>query len=444
MVLQHIVERELDRTMRRTGARAASGILIDPTTGHVLALANRPAADPNHYGSARDRERINRALAHSYEPGSTFKPVPLAAALDRGTVRSDSPIFCENGVYRLGKRRIHDVSPHKTLTPGQILEHSSNIGIVKVALTLGARDLRQSIVDFGFGARTGIELPGESPGLLAPVPRWSDFTHASLAFGQEIGVTALQMTSAIAAIANDGVLQPPRVVLGARDANGEFERFAPAEGQRVLAEGTAQQLQSFLRGVVERGTGTRAKIPGYRLAGKSGTAQKAIPGGYSETEYFASFVGFGPADTPRLAGLVLLDSPRGDRHQGGQVAAPAFGRIMQDALRYLRAPHDVEPPRPTHVLQAAQRASSGSATKIRTDRPPVRPGFVPDVRGLSLRQAAVTLSANGCRPEVNGRGRVTSQRPSAGARLPEDGICFVGLQDERGRAVSPPAGRARL
>jgi cell division protein FtsI (penicillin-binding protein 3) len=415
IVLQHIVERELDRAMRETGARAASAILLDPSNGQVLALANRPVADPNRYGSARDDQRVNRALVHFYEPGSTFKIVPMAAALDRGVVRTSQLIHCENGRYSVGPRQIHDVTPHQLLTPRQILEKSSNIGMVKVVQALGRHDLYDSITAFGFGLETGIELPGESPGSFAPVARWSGFTQASLAFGQEIGVTPLQMASALSAIANDGVRVAPRVVLGTRDAEGRLRRHSAPQGTRVISAGTAREITEMMEAVVERGTGRRAAIDGYRLAGKSGTAQKATVGGYSETEYIASFGGFGPVSAPRLVGLVVLDSPRGDRHQGGKVAGPVFGRIMVEALRHLRAPQDSPSPPAALSMRASQCSANGSAPRSRTAGPlTVSRGVMPDVRGLSLRRAVAALSAAGCRSEVRGTGTVGGQRPGPG------------------------------
>jgi cell division protein FtsI (penicillin-binding protein 3) len=425
MSLQHAVERELNLAMRETRARAASAVLIDPATGQILALANRPAANPNEYGRAKPSERINRAVVHYYEPGSTFKFVPMAAALDRGTVRRSQWFDCENGCMSAGRRMIRDISPEGMLTPDQILAKSSNIGMVKITRSLSPSELRESILKFGFATETGVELPGETPGILVPVEEWSALTRDSLAFGQEIGVTALQMASALATIANDGVMVPPRIVLGTLDPDGLFHgREAPAP-KRVLSSDAARKISSMLEGVVEYGTGRRAAVAGYRIAGKSGTAQKAIAGGgYSETDFFASFGGFGPLPSPRIAGLVLLDSPSGKRHQGGYVAAPVFGRIITEALYHLRVPPQPSKLSPSYIANG--RAPASSTAKPRKI-PKADGGTVPDVRGMSLRDATAALSSQGCRVRISGDGYVAVQRPAAGEKLADGATCYLRL-----------------
>jgi len=431
LVLQHLVERELELAMRETGALAATGVLLDPATGQVLALANRPAADPNHYGQAHESERINRALVHFYEPGSTFKFVPMAAALEVGGLRSTERVFCENGVYTAGGRTIRDISPYGRLTPRQILEKSSNIGMVKITARLEPGELHEAISNFGFGARTGIELPGESLGLVRPVEKWSSFSQDSLAFGQEVAVTAIQMTSGLSVLANDGVRIAPRVVLGTRDPEGRVQLLRAPTPERVVTDGTAAELRGMLESVIETGTGTRASVWGYRMAGKSGTAQKAIDGEYSDTHYVASFGGFGPLSEPRLVGLVVLDSPRGKQHQGGRVAAPVFGRIMNEALRYLRVPTDEDPRRgpvlrpgvETEVAHAAR--PGGGPTRGPSE------GLLADVRGLSLRRATLALTGQGLRVEVDGNGVVVSQQPAPGTVVSPGQTCRLRLEVKR-------------
>jgi cell division protein FtsI (penicillin-binding protein 3) len=338
-VLQYIVERELDQTMRDTRAQAATAMLADPVTGEVLALANRPAADPNAYGQATDAARINRAVVHQYEPGSTFKIVTMAAALERGRVTPEQWFDCEQGSYSYRGRRIRDISRNGMLSALEVFEKSSNVGMVKVVQRLPASELRETIVDFGFASRTGIELPGEAEGFLRPLADWSGQTQTSLAFGYEIGVTAAQLASALCVIANDGVRVPLRVVLGLRDSGGRGHRYASPEARRVISSRTARQLTAMMEGVVLRGTGTQARIAGYRLAGKSGTTHKIADGKYSDTLYVSSFGGFAPITSPRLVGLVVIDSPRG-HYYGGQVAAPTFRRIMEQALAHVRASQD--------------------------------------------------------------------------------------------------------
>lgn len=424
-VLQHIAERELERAMEDTGASAASAIIMEPRTGNVLALANRPAADPNSYGKARPEARVNRAVVHQYEPGSTFKPVPLAAVLEHDRIDLGRRFDCERGLYRLGSRVIRDVSARGWLTPAEVLKHSSNIGMVKITRTLQPQELWDVIDRFGFGKKTGIELPGEEAGSLRPIADWNAYSYASLAFGHEVAVTALQLVTAVAAIANDGVLVPPRVALGRSKPGSAIELFAPPAGRRVISRRSARELTAMLEGVIESGTGSRAALPGYRLAGKTGTAKKVASGGYSERDYIASFAGFGPAGSPRLVALVVLDSPRGPLHQGGHVAAPLFGRIMADALRHLHVPADEDLLQPPDVRASlALRAATAGRNRQR----PIA-GAVPDLQGLSLREAVSLLASLGYRVQVEGHGFVTGQDPAAGSPLERGGRCRLRLAD---------------
>jgi len=343
LVLQHIVERELDRAMRETGARWSSAVLLDPTTGAILAMANRPNPDPSRYGRSDPACRRNLAVTDTFEPGSTFKIVAAAAALDTGRIHTEQRFDCGNGSIRVAGQTIRDHHPFGMLSVREILEKSSNVGMVRVSRVLAPETLESYIRRFGFGDKTGIELPGESSGILAKHSDWSGRSAASLSFGHEITVTPLQMAVAFATLANDGVAIPPRIILGTRSANGPLERSEPPEPRRVISSRTAHTLASILEGVIVRGTGGAAAVPGYRMAGKTGTAQKPIPGGYSDTLYVASFGGFGSVRSSRVAGIVVLDSPRGKTHSGGAVAAPVFGRIMADALAYLRVPPDEDP-----------------------------------------------------------------------------------------------------
>jgi cell division protein FtsI (penicillin-binding protein 3) len=434
LALQHVVERELEKAVRESGAVAGSAILLDPSTGEILALANRPTFDPNAYSTSRPDARTNRVLVHQYEPGSTFKVVPMAAALERGGVRPDQRFDCEQGQFNLGARRIRDTKPHGVLSAAEILAVSSNIGMVKIGQRLPPAVLHEYVSRFGFGVRTGIELPGEVAGSVRPLERWNEYTRTSLAFGQEIGVSVLQMASALATIANDGVRVPPHVVLGRIDAQGRTSRGAPARGERVIAERTARELTRMLERVIVEGTGGEAALEGYRLAGKSGTAQKSTEGGgYSETDFLSSFGGFGPLPEPRLVALVVLDSPRRSGHYGGQVAGPAFARIMRDALAHLRAPREGA----TIALRSARPSAMQPVAAREPRRPPAgrpRPepvpnGSVPDLTGLGLREAIARLAASGCLPTVVGTGTVVAQHPPAGA-LPPGTVCRLELGEE--------------
>jgi cell division protein FtsI (penicillin-binding protein 3) len=357
--------------------------------------------------------------------------------LERGRVGRRQLFDCENGRWTVGGRTIHDTSRNRYLTPAQILARSSNIGMAKLVRTLQPAELHETVLRFGFGAATGIELPGESRGMVRDVASWSGTSRDSIAFGQEVGVTALQLAAAIGAVANDGVLVPPRVVLGTMDPDGRVERARRPEPRRVISSAVAEELRGMLERVITSGTGTRAGDSGYRLAGKTGTAQIAVPGsGYSDTEYMASFGGFGPTNAPRLACLVVLDRPRGDRYHGGQVAAPAFSRIMSDALRYLHVPAAASTPPP--VLLAAD---STPATRRRAAERTAPRGTVPDVRGLSLRDAVATLARHGYRAQVEGEGVVATQRPAPGASLDANAPCRLRLRPQSRVAATGDARR---
>ncbi len=446
LVLQHVVERELERAMRETGAQAASAILLEPATGQVLALANRPAADANRFGEAPDEARANRSVVHPFEPGSTFKIVPMAAALELRRARPEERFDCEDGLWKSGGRTIRDVARHGVLSAREIIEESSNIGMAKIAARLQPAELADFIERFGFGQATGIELPGEARGEVGPPAAWSAYTRASLAFGQELAATALQVAGAFAVVANDGVRVPPRVVLGTIDSAGSFQQLPPPVAQRAISARTARELGSMLEGTIVRGTGRAAAVVGYRLAGKSGTAQKAVPGGYSERDFVASFAGYGPATSPRLVALVVLDSPRYGRHRGGSVAAPVFGRILADALAYLRVPTDEhplavsrrpaaeapgrrsgdEPARPS-AAALARRAGAGAFRASVLAPAAAAAGIVPDLQGLSLREALAHLAAAGLRARTAGSGVVVAQDPAAGTTLGRGAWCRLEL-----------------
>ncbi len=430
LVLQHIVERELDRAIATTGARAASALLLDPATGDVLALANRPAPDLARYSDAPPAVRVDRAVVHAFEPGSTFKMVPMAAVLERGRAHVAEHIHCENGRLRRGSRLIRDIAPNGSLSLPEILAKSSNIGMVKLTGRVSQDELYATIRRFGFGQPTGLELPGEAAGLLRPVEEWSGFSRDSLSFGQELSVTVAQMGAMLATLANDGVRVAPRVVLGLRDEDGRFVRAARPEPVRVLSERTAGELRSMMETVISRGTGSRAAVPGYRVAGKSGTAQKAVRGGYSDSDYMASFGGFGPADDPRLVAIVVLDSPRGHWIHGGQVAAPVFANIVGPALRHLRVPGDAD------LLPHPDRSRTARFAIGEREPRPAAPRSatggvgMPDLGGRSARGAIAALAALDCRLRVEGAGYVVAQHPAPGTALAPGDVCAVRLRAE--------------
>ncbi len=344
-VIQFIAERELNRQVKEYRAKSGLAIVMDPFTGAVYALASAPEFNPNNYAAYPPHIWRNDAVASAYEPGSIFKPIVAAASLEEGLTGPDDIFFCENGSYQIGKSRIGEASNHRFgwLTLRNIIAKSSNIGAIKIAQRVGNRRFYDYIRKFGFGGRLGVDLPGEASGTLRSIRQWSGLSLASMSFGHEISVTPIQMVSAIAAIANGGVLIRPRLTQAILK-NGVLDRTFEPEGiQTVLSEETSRQMINILKSVVKTGTGAKAAIPGFEVAGKTGTAQKIDPKTqtYSKTKYIASFVGFVPADAPRLVILVMIDEPQ-KLYWGGEVAAPVFQKIARKTLRYLHIPSSLD------------------------------------------------------------------------------------------------------
>jgi cell division protein FtsI/penicillin-binding protein 2 len=335
-VIQHIAEQELEKVFQKSKAKGAIIIIMNPGTGGILALADRPTFDPNSFQDYSAAQRRDRAVTDGFEPGSTFKVVTAAAALQEGLFHLQDKLFCENGSYRLARRTIRDAEPYGWLTFKQVIEFSSNIGAVKIAAKLGKEKLYNYITSFGFGTRTGIDLPGEIDGLVRPPRAWSKFSMGSIPYGQEVMVTAIQLIAAVSAVANGGVLMHPRIVDSIINKNGEVvKRFVPRPVRRVLSPSIADKLTSILVGVVDKGTGKKARLKEYRVAGKTGTAQVAGRGGYLRGKFVASFVGYLPADNPQIAILVVVDEPQGN-YYGGAVAAPVFRRVAEQVMIYLK------------------------------------------------------------------------------------------------------------
>jgi len=342
-VIQHIVETELNSIMEEYKPAGAAAIVIDPQTGEILALANRPNFDPNSASRYRQDVRRNRAVTDMYEPGSTFKPFTFAALFEENLVRLEEIIFCENGAAAFGRRTLRDHVPHGELSVLDVIAKSSNIGTAKCAQRISEEKLNFYLRNFGFSSPTGVDLPGEADGFLAPVSSWSKYTLTSLAIGQEINVTPLQMVCAFAAIGNGGILYKPRILKRVANKDGTVVRISqPVSVRNIISAQAAAKLKQALAKVVEDGTGTRAKSKFYSIAGKTGTAQKTLPGqkGYAEGKFVASFVAFAPVESPRIAVIVVVDQPRGKSYFGGSVAAPAAGRIVEESLKYLRVPPD--------------------------------------------------------------------------------------------------------
>jgi len=343
--VQRMVSEELDDTMAEWNPIAATVIVMEVESGKILALGNRPTFSPMHPETAHASHRLNRAVCACYEPGSVFKPFVMAGFLDAQLGRVDDRIFCENGLLRVRGRRLRDHHPYGWLTLAEVIEKSSNVGIAKVGLEMGPGRIFGIINVFGFGSSTASGLPGEVGGLVTPFTKWNHYTVTSVPMGQEIAVTPMQLVTAFNAIANGGVLLQPQVVARITDPDGnEVWRLSrPEVVRRVISVETARLLiDPMMRGVVERGTGTRADVGVYAKFGKTGTAQKPDPrGGYSHSRFVSSFLCGGPVADPKVTVLVLLDEPRrGSSHYGGTVAAPIAGRLVEKILRYLDAPRE--------------------------------------------------------------------------------------------------------
>jgi cell division protein FtsI (penicillin-binding protein 3) len=454
--IQYIAERELGAAMAKTRSLAGTVIVMNPNTGEILALANWPKFNPNKAGDAPSENWMNRAVSAIYEPGSTFKLITLAAALDQGITRPDEVFDCENGaVYILG-HRIRDHLPFGMLTVSDILAKSSDVGAIKIALRLGAPRFYDYVRAFGFGSLTGVELPYESRGRVEPLD-WKPVSTAAIAMGQEVGVTPIQLVTAVSAIANGGLLYKPHVIAELRRDEKVLpgdDALAAEEPRRVIRAETAATLRQLMEGVVLHGTGTAAHLDGWTSAGKTGSAQKIDPstGHYSPTQFFASFTGFAPINNPAVTILVSLDSPVG-LHEGGQVAAPVFKRIAEQVLAYLDVPRDV-PLNPKLIQRAYMKQASEDPSALEdssavdfsgqpdpppTASQPTKPAGleqidfpkpvltvavdqggdieVPDFSGKTMRDVADISLRLGLDPVLVGSNLATEQSPAAGAKV---------------------------
>lgn len=332
--LQYLTEKSLEQAFTRWKAKGAWAIVMNPKTGEILAMANQPGFDPNAYHRANADSRRNRAITDMYEPGSVFKIVAAGGALNEGIVTPETKFFCENGKWNWGYKVLHDVHGYGTLDMAEVVVKSSNIGTVKIALKLGSTKLQEYIKDFGFGGYSGIDLPGEASGFARPPSQWSKTSPYNIPIGHEVMVTGLQMVTAMSVVANGGYLVKPYIISKIQDTAGvTLKEKKPVIKKQVLKPEIAAIMRKILTRVVDEGTGTKAQIPGIPVGGKTGTAQKILPGGkgYSHSAFMSSFVGFAPSDNPRYAMVVVLDEAR-PLYYGGTVAAPVFKEVMEAAL----------------------------------------------------------------------------------------------------------------
>jgi cell division protein FtsI/penicillin-binding protein 2 len=448
--VQYIVERELAAVVERTHAKSAAAVVLDPRTGELLALANAPAFDPNEAGGASLEARRNDALQNIYEPGSTFKVVAYSAAIEEKLIKPDDRIDCPGTINVFG-RIVHDHA-RGSLTATEALAKSSNVAAIKLGMKVGNSRMYEYIRRFGFGSKTGVELPGETRGLVRDVSKWQPSSIGSVAIGQEVGVTPVQMAGAYAAIANDGVRVSPHLVRETRDAEGKVVEQAEPESHRVVSAETARTLRGMMEMVTLKGTARAAQLEGYTAAGKTGTAQKIDPRtrAYSATKYVASFVGFAPVESPAAVIIVMVDEPVG-AHHGGDVAAPVFSEVANQILPYLDVKPDQMPDAKAPAGQlatttapaanqrgggaskendsaavgaaaglpeVAQNASSGGEIgEVVYAAARERELLMPDLRGRSVRDVARICERLGLELEARGEGRALRQSPAVGASV---------------------------
>ncbi|HVL67142.1 MAG TPA: penicillin-binding protein [Vicinamibacterales bacterium] len=425
--LQHIAERELRAGVEEFNAAGGAVVVMDPSNGEILALANYPTFNPNAFTAADDETRKNRAIQNVYEPGSTFKLVTASAALEEGVLHPTDLIDCAPGFITFpGRKPIRDVHRYGQLTFEDVIVKSSNVGAIKAGLRIGPERLGRYINRFGFGQALSPDFRGESAGIVWNPAKLDPSGLASVSMGYQISVTPLQMAAAVSSVANGGTLYEPRLVR-AFLRNGRREPVVPRALRRTVSEETAATMTTIMESVVERGTATAARIGGYTIAGKTGTAAKLVNGRYSDRDYNVSFVGFVPSRKPALTIIVVIDSPHGRvKAYGGTVAAPIFRRIAEASLRHLGVPPSLNAPPPVLVARVPDEEIQPRPVSARppVDRvlAPARDGLMPDLRGMSARQALTALGRIGLRPHVIGDGFVIEQAPEPGAPLvPGDG-----------------------
>ncbi len=434
--LQSIVEEELKKGIELTRADGGCAIFMNPKTGEILTMA--------YCGKDDGLPVRNRTIGDNFEPGSTFKIITAAAALEEKILSPQDSIFGEKGNFRVGKRIIHDVKSYEWLTFKESVMYSSNIVLSKIAMMVGKEKLYQYICDFGIGKKTGIDLPGEAKGFIPSSRRWSDFVLSCVGFGQGISLTALQLVCAYGAIANDGILMKPFVVKAILEENGDtLKSKSPTQIRRVVSEQTAHLLVEFMKGVVSSGTGQKAKMEGITIGGKTGTAQKAKPGGggYEKDSFITSFVGFFPAEDPQIVGLITLDSPK-EEHLGGLTAAPVFKNATRRIVSLTGE----------SLLTGTAKNMLSTATKdmqsdfieeklVQQNRqnfdlfsepdPTLKEKVsIPDVRGLTAREAVKTLAFRGLQFKFKGSGIVVKQIPEPNVRVNKDRACIIECQPQ--------------
>ncbi len=463
--IQYIAERTLQKTMEDSRASDGSVVVMDPESGEILAMASYPPFNPNRFSDYGPEAYRNRAILEIYEPGSTFKIITMAAILNEGLADLSERIDCRVGTLRLaGKVYREATHSYGELSVAEVVAKSSNVGTIKLALRLGPERLHDYIKAFGFGDKTGVDLPGEQVGLFSPLAQWSKISIGALAIGQEIGVTALQMLRGVSAVANGGFLVQPYLVRQILSPEGDVVAQFEPRRERILKRETTEKLKTALALVVAEGTGKHARLNGYSSGGKTGTAQKFIDGRYSSTKYVASYVGFAPLNNPRLAVIVVINEPR-NGYYGGAVAAPAFKEIMERSLIHLNVARDLPldadlevaekrtpelEPEPAASVSNAEDSLPGAnleetVLSLLEEGGEANPGgtltldtdllAVPDFTGLSLREVATRCARIGLALKVSGSGLAVGQRPEVGKRVSRGAVCEVFFSNQGQRAV---------
>ncbi len=429
--LQYVAERELRAGVLENRATGGTAIVMDPRTGEILALANYPTFNPNEYRDSVEQARRNRAVQDLYEPGSTFKVVTASAAIQEKLMPLDTPVDVSGGQIRIGSRIVHDTHDYGVLSFTDVMVKSSNVGAIRIGFKLGSDRLSDYVQRFGFGRPVSPDFPSESPGIVWERTKWTESALASVSMGYQVGVTPLQMAAAVSSVANGGNYIEPRVV---RAVYRDDRRIAvrPKVLRQTVSRDTAASMTSIMEQVVERGTATLAKIPGYTIAGKTGTANKLMNGRYTNDTY-ASFVGFLPSNDPQFTILVVLDAPRGNNgHFGGPVSAPIFKRIAETALRYAKIGPNVNPDAPVLLVADVRPEIEPTAMPLVEAPLPVvaadEPGTVPNVVGMSAREATRKLAQFGIAPRMTGDGFVARQDPPAGTPATAATVCQLTLE----------------
>ncbi|MBU2055123.1 MAG: PASTA domain-containing protein [Proteobacteria bacterium] len=432
--IQHLVESRMKEAVKAKGAKGGFAIVMDPRTGEILALANQMGFDPNRFSEVNPATGKNKAITDVFDPGSTFKPFLVAAALEEGVVKETDTFYCEDGRYAVADRVIHEANRkrHGVLSVRDILKYSSNIGSVKIGEKIGKEKFYQYIRKFGFGEKTGIDLPGEVSGLLRPVEKWRRVDAATIAFGQGISVTAIQLITALSAVANQGVMMKPFVVRALMDRKGNLvQTYHPTVVRRVISPKTAGRLTAMLTDVVgtEDGTGKQARIVNVAVAGKTGTSQKFdfARRAYSSERVKTSFMGFFPAEEPQIAMLVILDEPQRDKW-GGVAAAPVFRNIGEQILTRFKTNIRVNPsPEEEKAVGDDMKLRLVSAPAPLTEKVAMETdeSALPDFRGMTIRDVLRKAREKGIEVRVIGSGWAIAQQPAAGQPAPENRLCTV-------------------